>query len=91
MAVEYIPAGNAGGPPNRGFYTFSVTFDSPKAAATDVVGAFAVSRLTGDVWETNLCKRYAFPALRAAQRRIMARTHGSFRAETAARQGLGCP
>jgi hypothetical protein len=61
-------------PSERGFWEFGLTYDSPKLGATQVLGRYAVSRLTGDAWETNLCKRYDFPSLKRIQSAIMART-----------------
>lgn len=75
-----------------GYQDFGVTYDSPKAAATDVIGWFSVSKMTGDIWETNLCKRYAFPQLRRIQAAIMKRTGKTFasKSEVTARRGLSC-
>ena len=93
---ERFPVGKAGfyietlASGNRGYREFGVTFESPQAAATTVLGAFAVSRMTGDVWETNLCKRYAFPELEQLQARIMKRTHQTFATEVGERRKLGC-
>jgi hypothetical protein len=67
-----------------------LTYDSPKPGATQVLGRYAVGRLTGDVWETNLCKRYDFPSLKRVQAEIMARTKKTFADESDARRGLGC-
>lgn len=78
--IEFVP----------GYVNFHVTYDSPKAAATDVIGAFAVSPRTGDVWETNLCKRYEFQALKRVQGTIMQRTGKTFASEVGERRGLGC-
>jgi hypothetical protein len=77
-------------PSERGFWEFGLTYDSPKLGATQVLGRYAVSRLTGDVWETNLCKRYDFPSLKRIQAEIMTRTGKTFADEKEARQGLGC-
>jgi len=77
-------------PSEPGYQDFGVTFETPKAAATTVLGAFAVSRMTGDVWESNLCKRYDFPELQALQAKIMARTGKTFSSESHERRGLGC-
>jgi hypothetical protein len=77
-------------PSERAFWEFGLTFDSPNAGATKVLGQFAVGRLTGDVWETNLCKNYSFPSLKRLQRKIMETTKRSFADEAEARRGLGC-
>jgi hypothetical protein len=78
--IEFVP----------GYVNFHVTYDTPKAGATEVIGAFAVSPRTGDVWETNLCKRYAFPALKRVQAAIMQRTGSTFASETNDLRGMGC-
>lgn len=77
-------------PSQPGYQDFGVTFESPNAAATTVLGAFAVSKMTGDIWETNLCKRYEFPELESLQAKIMARTGKTFAAESKERRSLGC-
>lgn len=77
-------------PSQRGFWAFGLIYDSPKYGATQVLGHYAVSRLTGDVWETNLCKRFDFPKLRRMQTQIMQRTAKSPADEVEARRGLGC-
>lgn len=74
----------------RGYWEFGLTFDAPGYAATEVLGRFAVSRLTADVWETNLCRRYDFPALSQLQTMVMRKTGKTRADEIAARRGLGC-
>jgi len=81
---------DSGIPSQRGFWEFGVTFDSPKYGATQVLGRYAVSRLTGDVWETNLCRRYRFPKLGKIQAAIRLKTGKSIADEKDARRGLGC-
>jgi hypothetical protein len=83
-------ADNKGNPPHPGFYDYSVGYDSAKAGATEYLGLFSVSRMTGDVWEINICKHYEFPDLRHIQSIIMQRTGQSFAGEKQARLGLGC-
>lgn len=73
-----------------GYMNFFVTYDSPNAGATDAIGSFAVSPRTGDVWETNICRRYTFPALERAQAAIMKRTGETFASEVSERRKLGC-
>lgn len=82
--------GPDGKPPHPGYYDFSIGYDSPSAGATEYVGLFSVSTATGDVWETNLCKRYVFPALKATQKAIMKQTGKTFESEKRERRGLGC-
>jgi hypothetical protein len=83
-------ADEKGNPPHPGYYDFSVGYDSVKAGATEYLGLFSVSRMTGDVWEINICRRYDFPELRRVQAVIMRRTGKSFANEKQARRGLGC-
>ena len=73
-----------------GYINFHVTWDSPKAAATDVIGEFAVSPLTGDIWEINNCKRYSFTQLSQLQAEITKHTGKTFTDESTVRQGMGC-
>lgn len=77
-------------PSQRGFWEFGLTYDSPKYGATQVLGRYAVSRFTGDVWETNLCKHFDFPALSRLQARIELNTGKTRNDEAEARRGLGC-
>jgi hypothetical protein len=90
MYVEYL-RNEQEEDPYEGYFNFSLGYDSPKAAATDVLGYFAVSKVTGDVWELNLCKRYSFPELRRIQKTIMMRTKKTFSDEKEQRLSLGCP
>ncbi|MDR3441349.1 hypothetical protein [Telmatospirillum sp.] len=78
--IEFVP----------GYVNFFVTYDSPKAGATDVIGGFAVSPRTGDVWETTLCKRYQFRTLSDIQKRIMEKTGKRFATNDEAKEELGC-
>lgn len=79
-----------GKPPHPGYFDFSLGYDSPKAGATEYWGLFSVSVSTGDVWETNTCKRFVFPALQRIQKNIMERTGKTMADEKAQRRGLGC-
>ncbi len=79
-----------GKPPHSGYFDFSLGYDNPKAGATEYWGLFVVSVLTGDVWEINLCKRFAFPALQRLQKKIMKRTGKNMADEKVQRKGLGC-
>lgn len=76
--------------PHPGYYDFSVGRADAKTGAIQNLGRYAVSRQTGDVWELAHCRRYDFPPLDAAQRKIMARTGKGFAEEKAQRLGLGC-
>jgi hypothetical protein len=83
-------ADEKGNPPHPGYFDFSLGYDSPKAGATEYMGLFSVSTATGDVWEINTCKHFAFPALRRLQSEITARTRKTMADEVAQRRGLGC-
>jgi hypothetical protein len=43
-------------------------------AVQGTLGLFAVSKLTGDVFDINTCKRYSFPELERLQKKIMKQT-----------------
>jgi len=83
-------------PPVRGYFDFAIEYAGPKDAAFDSVASFAVNLSTGDVWKTKLnpdfdrCKRYAFPALRRIQEKIMKQTGKTFADEKEQRKGLSC-
>lgn len=79
-----------GKPPHPGYFDFSLGYEHPKAGATEYWGLFSVSTTTGDVWETNSCKRLDGSELRALQGQIMDRTGKSLADEQAQRLGLGC-
>jgi hypothetical protein len=79
-----------GNPPTPGYLDFSLGYDDPKAAATSYMGLFSVSVLTGDVWETTRCERYASPALQRIQENIMKQTGKTLADEKVQRRGLGC-
>jgi hypothetical protein len=89
MSVESLRKPD-GTDPHKGYYDFSLSYDTPASGATEVLGAYAVSSMTGDVWELNLCKRFSNPELREQQKVIIRETGTSFAAERAARLGLGC-
>lgn len=79
-----------GRPPHPGYFDFSLGYNDPKAGATEYWGLYAVSVLTGDVWEINRCERLVFVELKHLQGQIMARTGKTQADEEAQRQGLGC-
>ena len=89
MSVEELHRKD-GSDPHPGYYDFGLSYDTPEAGATQVLGAYAVSRFTGDVWELNLCKRFSPRDLKKLQKIIMARTGRSFSSEKMERIGLGC-
>lgn len=88
-AIEAL-AGKSGAELYPGYFAFGVSADSPESLASTTKGLFAVSAMTGDVWELNLCKRYTFSGLRKVQDQIMARTGKRFDDERAERRALGC-
>jgi hypothetical protein len=53
-------------------------------------GHYAVDRSTGDVWQTESCQRYAFPALREIQKRISSKTGKKLVIGENAGSELGC-
>lgn len=73
-----------------GYYSFGLNYDTPEAGATDVLGFYAVSIATGDVWERNTCKNFNFPELRQLQAQIMQKTGKSMADDKSVRHGLGC-
>jgi hypothetical protein len=89
MSIDELKTRN-GTDPHPGYFDFGLNYDTPNSGATQALGMFSVGRLTGDVWETNLCKRYSFPELQSAQNAIMRRTRKSFSDEKKVRVGLGC-
>lgn len=79
-----------GTPFRAGYYDFGLVYNNPGGAASNVLGQYAVNRLTGDVWETEECKRYRFPSLTKVQNKISAKTSVKLKSEDAARDELGC-
>lgn len=82
--------GKSGAPIRPGYYDFSLSYDTPKAAATAYLGYYSVNIMTGDVWESEQCEHYSFPALRKLQKNIMRRTGTAMLPEDKARAGVGC-
>ncbi len=89
MSVEVLQRKD-GSDPHPGYFDFGFSYDSPDAGATQVLGAYSISRYTGDVWETNLCKRFTSRDLRKLQKMIMKKTGKTFSNERTERSGLGC-
>jgi hypothetical protein len=73
-----------------GYYDFGLVFNNPNGAASNVLGHFAVNTLTGDVWESESCKRFNFPALSGIQKRISAQTGTKLVSEEVALSEIGC-
>jgi hypothetical protein len=79
-----------GSPYIPGYYNFGLGYNDPDAGAVDSWGLFAVNVSSGEVWETNKCKRYSFPALHRIQRRVRAKTQITEAEERIQRRGTGC-
>jgi hypothetical protein len=73
-----------------GYYDFGVVYSNRKAAASNVLGHFAVNALTGDVWNTVRCKRYGFPGLTEIQTAISSQTGKALVSEDVAFDEVGC-
>ncbi len=72
------------------YYSFGASCDYPNTGATTPFGIYVVSPRTGDVWEFNRCRWFAFPELRRLQRNIMRRTHATEMEESKYREKTGC-
>ena len=55
-----------------GYYTFGA-YRSPQGNVQDILGWFAVSQRTGQVWDTTSCNLYAFPTLERERKKIVRR------------------
>jgi hypothetical protein len=58
---------------NPDFYEFAVTWDPGEREGSVMVGFFAVSRATGDVWRLVVCRQVDSPGLRRLQHAIRRR------------------
>lgn len=74
-----------GKPVVPGYLHFGVVY------GTSTQGHYAVNTSSGDVWDTEICERYAFPALMAIQQRITLKTGKKVASDDDARSDLGCP
>ena len=83
-------ADKEGTPPHTGYYDFSLGYDTVNAGATEYLGLFSVSKVTGDIWEINKCEQFTSSRLKSIQKVIMKRTGKTFADERAERMGLGC-
>lgn len=82
---------DANGQPMRpGYVDFALTYDSPDAAATDVLGTWSVDMLTGDALDNTRCSRYRFAKLVRLQKGIAARTGASLPPLVVALGRIGC-
>lgn len=82
--------GKNGVPIRPGYYDFSLSYDTPDAAAMAYLGYYSVNIMTGDVWESEQCEHYTFPALRKLQKQIMRRTGATMLSVAKARASVGC-
>ena len=73
-----------GKPFHPGYYDFGLL--SP----INVQGHYAVNPLTGDVWQTELCKRFSFATLSKIQKRISEKTGKKLVGEDVASDAIGC-
>jgi hypothetical protein len=73
----------------RGYASFIVIRESTSPGPDETLRRFAVSRRTGDVWETTLCTHYSFPELTRRQRALTGRI-GSPGEVAAEQKELGC-
>ncbi|NHZ93771.1 hypothetical protein F2P45_32940 [Massilia sp. CCM 8733] len=74
-----------GKPVVPGYFHFGVVY------VTSTQGHYAVNTSTGDVWDTESCERYTFPALIAIQKQISIKTGKKLASDDDARSELGCP
>lgn len=73
-----------GKPVVPGYYHFGVVY------ASNTQGHYAVNASNGDVWQTESCRRYAFPALREIQKRMSVKTGKPLVSGADAGSELGC-
>jgi hypothetical protein len=78
-----------------GYFYLRIGFGSASQDVTYYPQYYFVSKTTGDVWTARIpdalkCQRVSFAALQKIQNQIMSRTGGSFAAEKAQRDALGC-
>ena len=90
MLIDGDISGSNGQPMRPGYIDFALTYDTPTAAATDVLGTYSVDMLTGDVLENTRCKRYRFAALTRLQKAISARTGVALPPQKVALGQIGC-
>ncbi len=74
-----------GKPVVPGYFHFGVIY------VTSTQGHYAVNTSSGDVWDTESCERYTFPALVAIQKHVAAKTGRALASDDDARTQLGCP
>jgi len=70
-----------------GFRMFSLAFETENGGSNNIA-TYAVSKKTGDLWDSDRCVRYNFPELKAEQQKIMKRTGSTFESEAMERKAL---
>jgi hypothetical protein len=73
-----------GKPVVPGYFHFAVVY------VTNTQAHYAVNTFTGDVWDTESCKRYTFPALSTIQKQISIATGSELPSAEDAASELGC-
>lgn len=73
-----------------GHYHFGVVDNNPGGGRSVTLGQFSVTILTGDIWQTESCRRFRFPALTVIQKRIKEKTGQPLATEADAKEELGC-
>jgi hypothetical protein len=73
-----------------GFYSFILIRESTSPGPDETLRRYAISRRTGDVWETNLCTHYDFPELTHLQREFSGRTVPDAAEISTQSKRLGC-
>ncbi|NHZ64896.1 hypothetical protein [Massilia genomosp. 1] len=74
-----------GMPSIPGYHSFGVVY------IVNTQGHYSINIFTGDVWQTESCERYSFPALMAIQERIALKTGKKLASDDDARSDVGCP
>ena len=70
-----------------GFRMFSLAFEAETGGSNNIA-TYAVSKKTGDLWDSDRCVRYVFPELKVEQQKIMKRTGSTFESEAMERKAL---
>ena len=78
---------NTGRDAFAGFRMFSLAFEAETGGSNNIA-TYAVSKKTGDLWDSDRCVRYTFPELKVEQQKIMKRTGSTFESEAMERKAL---
>ncbi|NHZ39308.1 hypothetical protein [Massilia aquatica] len=82
----WIDGPRPGSPPFiPGYHSYGLAY------VNNTQGHYSVNIFTGDVWQTESCTRYIFPALSRIQRRISERSGKTLLSDEEARSEVGCP